>query len=1376
MWTILLLYSQNLAMLNASLMKSPQTLFLKLAAFLVFAVGALFAFSTHAATIIVSQLDGTILAGVGGDSGGLGASQTFVAPIAARVGSLEIFTANFGTNSRNPDTNACSVSISDDETGAFLASADNGFNGFGCAGDLLFTFNNAQPLLQAGHRYRWNFGLSGFSPSLSFAGSAADTVQGSFSAPAIANAEFILRASLPLPTNLAQFKSNGATPIPEGTSTFETTVVLSGIPKPSADAASDTLELQAEVKPIAIPFSDIPNLSTLPADTGVTIAKAVTGLAGNTDYHWQARAFDPTSGAASPWEEFGTPGNTDFIIPQILVQASTTILLDASTSFTASDGPIPTGPTVMTPGQVFYHGPSAFNIQAIQVDDHDGSSNNHDGFGNIQAQIFDLSGNLIATSTNTIYGESGCTGCVFSFSNELIPQDFKLQLFIEDGIQGDGAFSVNNVRFETASPAEKTIKVAVILAEPFGESHEAQPITAQPCKLIPQKLYISGHDMEYFQNLASCVTDYHIENSYGAINLQFTIFDNGGRWYKITDPAKTYAFYANGQEKQFVGDAIALASSTGANLEGFDVVAAVHSGPFTLTVDQQQSLMETETFIEPSSLRINLSEDDGVGGWAHEIGHDLGALLAPENTPVPDLVNMGNVEQWDLMARGSRNSGGNDPPQMSSYTKEFLHFLNYDILPDSFLGIVNVTTLTDQKFGDKALRYNLANTAQDDNTTPYYILESRNNQVGVWDSSIPASSSAVIYYVDPRGFPEYGVSQGVFGSYLNNGCRIVNIPDSSQESGILKNVGDSYSDYHSLVRFTFVASTSASDAIQISPINSAALPGAFREAVLMTNGELGRLTCQFFGNNLIRNPLNPVPGAPIVTFPVPGSDFVTMRWQLRKEWINFEGDIPIAFGILIVLLILIYWFYWYIIRKQNKKNILRPTKWKIVLFLITGIIAIALPKQWITVSGQIVDVFLPNFLFDALIWYLLACLAGDIAANIGSRAKRWIFVVIYAFGFAVLAIAGYLWRLGPNPGLLKLDSGIPPASTAEINADNSANIPRIENALGGSILPDLDLHAITPDGRRVGMNYATGQYENQISGAIASGDNQDSPEWILVPDGIQAQFFVTSKDNQDFLNANPGIASQLPTTTDSYDIYSRYIDPVNGIFTSPTISNQTIAPGATSSPYIVNGTTTPLLLQSTTSTFNASADTYLKQSDPNRNFGTDTELRIEPGGNIRAGVIQFNQNQLLAAIGPSSTILSAKLQMTIVGNGGGWGSGGEIDLSRLTRNWTENGATWNCPVDTDTANSNLDCPSGTWSIAGPTFPFNITPIATSSINNMSSGVISFDVTNDVQSFIRGINPNDGWIIKEHQGNDGGSIDFDSGETANPPVLVVTFGR
>jgi len=121
------------------------------------------------------------------------------------------------------------------------------------------------------------------------------------------------------------------------------------------------------------------------------------------------------------------------------------------------------------------------------------------------------------------------------------------------------------------------------------------------------------------------------------------------------------------------------------------------------------------------------------------------------------------------------------------------------------------------------------------------------------------------------------------------------------------------------------------------------------------------------------------------------------------------------------------------------------------------------------------------------------------------------------------------------------------------------------NLLSGAegATPDLDLHVRCPDGRHVGMNYQTGQYENQIANDIVSGDNQGAPEWILfppIPENAGCIHSVSARDNQAFLDANPEVAAVLGSATDSYEIYARYIDPATGIFTSSTLSEQVISP------------------------------------------------------------------------------------------------------------------------------------------------------------------------------------------------------------------------
>jgi len=70
-------------------------------------------------------------------------------------------------------------------------------------------------------------------------------------------------------------------------------------------------------------------------------------------------------------------------------------------------------------------------------------------------------------------------------------------------------------------------------------------------------------------------------------------------------------------------------------------------------------------------------------------------------------------------------------------------------------------------------------------------------------------------------------------------------------------------------------------------------------------------------------------------------------------------------------------------------------------------------------------------------------------------------------------------------------------------------------------LPDIDLHAWDEQGRHVGLNYATGQFENQIPGAIASGDLKDAEEWIYVPEGTQVRYEISAYKTEQFLQSAP---------------------------------------------------------------------------------------------------------------------------------------------------------------------------------------------------------------------------------------------------------------
>ena len=59
---------------------------------------------------------------------------------------------------------------------------------------------------------------------------------------------------------------------------------------------------------------------------------------------------------------------------------------------------------------------------------------------------------------------------------------------------------------------------------------------------------------------------------------------------------------------------------------------------------------------------------------------------------------------------------------------------------------------------------------------------------------------------------------------------------------------------------------------------------------------------------------------------------------------------------------------------------------------------------------------------------------------------------------------------------------------------------------------DLDLHVYDDQGNHVGMNYETGEYENNIPGAVSFGDWEAAPELIYVPNNIDVKVSVDARD------------------------------------------------------------------------------------------------------------------------------------------------------------------------------------------------------------------------------------------------------------------------
>ena len=182
----------------------------------------------------------------------------------------------------------------------------------------------------------------------------------------------------------------------------------------------------------------------------------------------------------------------------------------------------------------------------------------------------------------------------------------------------------------------------------------------------------------------------------------------------------------------------------------------------------------------------------------------------------------------------------------------------------------------------------------------------------------------------------------------------------------------------------------------------------------------------------------------------------------------------------------------------------------------------------------------------------------------------------------------------------------------------------------------------------------------------------------------------------------------------------------------------------------------PVAAQTTTRTVEAIADTYLRQGNPNRNQGAITFLRVRDAGNNRI-LVRFDASQVLAALA-GQTLVKANLELFIEDNGGNWtAQGGTVDAHRLTASWMEASATWNCPADTNLANSRPDCATP-WN--GGTFAVP----ATSSVlhTNGLVGWVQWEVTPDVASLVSGT-PHFGWLIKKKDESRNGLADYTSRE-------------
>src|SRR5437588_2389007 len=126
-----------------------------------------------------------------------------------------------------------------------------------------------------------------------------------------------------LPTDLAQFQSDGNTVIPVGgTAPGRSVIFKATVTDPNP---GDELRLEVEVKPVGTAFTGVVTGTGPTVASGAVATAAVAGLGDNTAYHWRARAVDQTS-RASAWLAFGNNAEsaTDFRVTGAATQLTFT--------------------------------------------------------------------------------------------------------------------------------------------------------------------------------------------------------------------------------------------------------------------------------------------------------------------------------------------------------------------------------------------------------------------------------------------------------------------------------------------------------------------------------------------------------------------------------------------------------------------------------------------------------------------------------------------------------------------------------------------------------------------------------------------------------------------------------------------------------------------------------------------------------------------------------------------------------------------------------------------------------------------------------------------------------------------------------------------
>ncbi len=188
------------------------------------------------------------------------------------------------------------------------------------------------------------------------------------------------------------------------------------------------------------------------------------------------------------------------------------------------------------------------------------------------------------------------------------------------------------------------------------------------------------------------------------------------------------------------------------------------------------------------------------------------------------------------------------------------------------------------------------------------------------------------------------------------------------------------------------------------------------------------------------------------------------------------------------------------------------------------------------------------------------------------------------------------------------------------------------------------------------------------------------------------------------------------------------------------------------------------------------ADTYVTSEAENRNFGGESLLDLKTYYAGTRLLIKFDKNQLKNLL-TNKDLVSARLELPIQNHY--VKIEGQIGLFKMNVDWTENGATWKCPNDTDTSNYNQDC-STSWLMWSHDpnntipYPYDLSPFATGTINADQAVPVGFNIEGYINDLISdNIANNYGFAVYKISTNINDPLAFYSRESDVGPKIILT---